>query len=107
MCYNVLCDKYATRNFYGYCPPWALAWDYRKKSILEDIKTYNADIITLQELETEYFHNYFLPELRQFDYDAIFSPKSRAKTMSEQDKKHVDGCGIFYKTKFMKNTLTI
>jgi CCR4-NOT transcription complex subunit 6 len=98
MCYNVLCDKYATRNFYGYCPPWALAWDYRKKSILEDIKTYNADIITLQELETEYFHNYFLPELRQFDYDAIFSPKSRAKTMSEQDKKHVDGCGIFYKT---------
>jgi CCR4-NOT transcription complex subunit 6 len=97
MCYNVLCDKYATRQFYGYCPAWALTWEYRKKAILEDIKTYNADIITLQELETEYFHNFFLPELRQFDYDGIFSPKSRAKTMSSEDKKHVDGCAIFFK----------
>ncbi|TMW41140.1 hypothetical protein DOY81_013779 [Sarcophaga bullata] len=24
MCYNVLCDKYATRQMYGYCPSWAL-----------------------------------------------------------------------------------
>lgn len=31
MCYNVLCDKYATRQMYGYCPGWALMWDYRKK----------------------------------------------------------------------------
>ena len=31
MCYNVLCDKYATRQMYGYCPSWALNWEYRKK----------------------------------------------------------------------------
>lgn len=98
MCYNVLCDKYATRQYYGYCPAWGLAWDYRKKLILDDIKNFNADIIALQELETEQFHNYFLPELKQFDYDGIFSAKSRAKTMSEQDKKHVDGCAIMFKT---------
>lgn len=98
MCYNVLCDKYATRQFYGYCPAWALNWDYRKKVILDDIKNFNADIITLQELETEQFHQYFLPELKQYDYDGIFSPKSRAKTMSDHDKKHVDGCAIMFKT---------
>jgi CCR4-NOT transcription complex subunit 6 len=98
MCYNVLCDKYATRQYYGYCPAWALNWEYRKKLILDDIKNFNADVIALQELETEQFYNYFLPELKQFDYDGIFSPKSRAKTMAEQDKKHVDGCAIFFKT---------
>lgn len=98
MCYNVLCDKYATRQYYGYCPAWALTWDYRKKLILEDIKTLNADIICLQELETEQFHQFFLPELKQYDYDGIFSAKSRAKTMSENEKKHVDGCAIFFKT---------
>jgi CCR4-NOT transcription complex subunit 6 len=98
MCYNVLCDKYATRQYYGYCPAWALAWDYRKKLILDDIKNFNADIIALQELETEQFYQFFLPELKQFDYDGIFSPKSRAKTMSDNDKKHVDGCAIFFKT---------
>lgn len=31
MCYNVLCDKYATRQMYAYCPSWALNWEYRKK----------------------------------------------------------------------------
>ena len=31
MCYNVLCDRYATRGLYGYCPQWALNWEYRKK----------------------------------------------------------------------------
>ena len=31
MCYNVLCDKYCTRQLYGYSPSWALHWDYRKK----------------------------------------------------------------------------
>ncbi|KAG1681872.1 CCR4-NOT transcription complex subunit 6 [Nymphon striatum] len=48
MCYNVLCDKYATRQLYGYCPNWALSWEYRKKGILDEIRHYNADIISLQ-----------------------------------------------------------
>lgn len=98
MCYNVLCDKYATRSLYGYCPAWALAWNYRKHSILEELKAYSADIIALQEVETEQYHDYFLRELQAEGYEGLFSPKSRAKTMSETDKKHVDGCAILYKT---------
>ena len=97
MCYNVLCDKYATRQLYGYCPQWALNWDYRKHSILEELKAYSADIIALQEVETEQYHDYFLRELQQEGYEGVFSPKSRAKTMSEFERKHVDGCAIFYK----------
>lgn len=98
MCYNVLCDKYATRQLYGYCPAWALTWDYRKHYILEELKGYSADVIALQEIETEQFHDYFLKELQAEGYEGIFSPKSRAKTMSEFEKKHVDGCAIFFKT---------
>lgn len=48
MCYNVLCDKYATRQLYGYCPSWALSWEYRKKGIMEEITHCDADIISLQ-----------------------------------------------------------
>ncbi|KAL3216765.1 hypothetical protein MRX96_032815 [Rhipicephalus microplus] len=98
MCYNVLCDKYATRQVYGYCPVWALSWEYRRKGIIDEIRHYAADIISLQEVETEQFHEFFLPELRRDGYDGIFSPKSRAKTMSESDRKHVDGCAIFFRT---------
>ncbi|XP_050547544.1 CCR4-NOT transcription complex subunit 6-like, partial [Daktulosphaira vitifoliae] len=97
MCYNVLCEKYATTQMYGYCPSWALTWEYRKKVILGEIRHYTADIITLQEVETDQFYNFFLPELKKDGYDGIFSPKSRAKTMSENDKKRVDGCAIFFR----------
>lgn len=98
MCYNVLCDKYATRQMYGYCPSWALSWDYRKKLILDEIRQNAADIISLQEVETDQFHNYFKPELKSDGYEGIFSPKSRAKTMSENDRKYVDGCAIFFRS---------
>lgn len=97
MCYNVLCDKYATRQMYSYCPSWALNWDYRKKGILEEIKHYGADIINLQEVEMEQFYNYFLPELKMDGYNGIYSPKSRAKHMAESERKYVDGCAIFYR----------
>ena len=83
---------------YGYCPQWALNWEYRKKGILDEVRHYAADIIALQEVETDQFYKFFLPELKRDGYEGIFSPKSRAKTMSENDRKHVDGCAIFYRT---------
>ncbi|XP_029515431.1 CCR4-NOT transcription complex subunit 6-like isoform X1 [Oncorhynchus nerka] len=98
MCYNVLCDKYATRQLYGYCPSWALNWEYRKKSIMQEIMNCSADIISLQEVETEQYYQYFLPELKEQGYEGFFSPKSRARTMHESDRKHVDGCAVFYRT---------
>lgn len=51
-----------------------------------------------QEVETDQFYNFFLPELKQDGYDGIFSPKSRAKTMSESERKYVDGCAIFFRS---------
>ncbi|KAK6747565.1 hypothetical protein RB195_000640 [Necator americanus] len=98
LCYNVLCDKYATVNQYSYCPSWALNWEYRKMSIMKEIRNYEADIITLQEVETEQFRLLFQPELKILGYTGIFSPKSRAKTMNEEDRKYVDGCAIFWKS---------
>ena len=53
--------------------------------------------ICLQEVETEQFYSFFEPELLQHGYKGIFSPKSRARTMIESERKHVDGCAIFYK----------
>lgn len=54
--------------------------------------------LTLQEVETDQFFNFFLPELKNEGYDGIFSPKSRAKHMSENERKYVDGCAIFWRT---------
>ena len=48
MCYNVLCDKYCTRQIYGYSPRWSLAWNHRQRLILDEICNFNSDIVCLQ-----------------------------------------------------------
>ncbi|KAL3114948.1 hypothetical protein niasHT_011384 [Heterodera trifolii] len=97
LCYNVLCDKYASTNMYSYCPQWALNWEYRKQYIVKEICHYDADVITLQEVETEQFRLLFLPKLGDLGYEGVFHPKSRSKTMNEEERKYVDGCAIFWK----------
>lgn len=57
----------------------------------------NVFYLNFQEVETDQFYNFFLPELKKDGYDGVFSPKSRAKTMSENDRKRVDGCAIFFR----------
>ncbi|KAI6214452.1 Poly(A)-specific ribonuclease [Aphelenchoides besseyi] len=95
--YNVLCDKYATTNLYSYCPTWALNWEYRKNAVIKEILLYDADIVALQEVESEQYRVLFEPELKSHGYEGIFAPKSRAKTMVGEDRNHVDGCALFWK----------
>lgn len=83
---------------YSYCPGWALDWNYRRKAILQELVHYAADIISLQEMETDQYYNFFLPQLQVLGYSGIFAAKSRARTMVESKRKLVDGCAIFYKT---------
>lgn len=97
-CYNVLCDKYATRQLYGYCPSWALDWNYRKAQILREICTHSTQIVLLQEVETNEYYNFFKPELEKNGYQGVFHPKSRSRTMGEEMAKGVDGCAVFWLT---------
>ena len=98
ICYNVLCDKYATRQLYGYCPAWALDWDYRKHYILKHILDSGADVAALQEVETREFTGFFLAELRKHGYEGMFQPKTRAERFSGEDRLSVDGCAVLWKT---------
>ncbi|CAH8623464.1 unnamed protein product, partial [Heterobilharzia americana] len=103
MCYNLLSPNYATPVMYPYCPSWALSWDYRRRAILDEIRVYHANIICLQELRTDQFEEVFKPELQKLNYDAVFLPKSRRRTMELKESKKVDGCAIFWQTdKFEK-----
>lgn len=97
--YNVLCQKYATSQAYGYTPCWALAWDYRKELLMTEILSYNAEIICLQEVEMAQFEEFFRDRLEEAGgYQGLFFPKSRAKTMADNERRAVDGCAIFYKS---------
>ncbi|KAK1996916.1 endonuclease/Exonuclease/phosphatase [Colletotrichum falcatum] len=95
--WNVLCDKYATPQTYGYTPTGALNWEYRKACIFDELREKDADLLCLQEISTEAFKEEFSPELAQMDYKGVHWPKTRAKTMAEKDAQGVDGCATFYK----------
>ena len=94
--YNILCDKYATSSHYGYTPPKVLTWDFRRNLILEEIKKRDADIVCLQEVDTECYND-FRRELAMSNYKGVHWPKSRARTMADREARLVDGCAIFYK----------
>ncbi|KAK9462530.1 Endonuclease/exonuclease/phosphatase [Lipomyces oligophaga] len=97
--YNILCDYY--RGAHGYCPSWAIDWDYRKEHIKQELMTYNADIMCLQEVDGATYHDFLKPEFEDI-YGGYYWPKTRVKTMSEQARKKVDGCALFYKKSVFK-----
>lgn len=46
--YNILAEKYASPQMYGYVPSWYLPWEYRKLQVLHEVLSYDPDIICLQ-----------------------------------------------------------
>lgn len=96
--YNILCNAYVDASSFGYVPSWALSWDYRKELIMQEILQTSADVICLQEVELQQYDELFLPTLQQHGYEGVFLQKTRAKTMSDWERKVVDGCATFYRT---------
>jgi CCR4-NOT transcription complex subunit 6 len=97
LCYNILCEKYATERLYGYTPSWALSWEYRKELILTEVMNYDADFLCLQEVDIAQYEDYFIKHLTGQDYEGVYWPKSRYKTMNDTERRLVDGCATFYK----------
>ncbi|KDQ21881.1 hypothetical protein BOTBODRAFT_150898 [Botryobasidium botryosum FD-172 SS1] len=98
LCYNILCERSATSQMYGYTPSWALSWDYRKELILTEIMTYDSDFLCLQEVDVAQYEDYFLPSLSPHGYEGVYWPKTRARTMGESERRRVDGCATFFKS---------
>ncbi|KAF9010749.1 Endonuclease/exonuclease/phosphatase [Cyathus striatus] len=97
LCYNILCERYATERLYGYTPSWALAWEYRRELILAEVAGSQADFLCLQEVSIFQYEEYFAKRLGAQGYEGVHWPKGRYKTLSETDRRTVDGCAVFYK----------
>jgi CCR4-NOT transcription complex subunit 6 len=96
--YNILCDKYATPQQYGYTPAKALSWDYRKQVLLSEIQGMDADFVSLQEIDQNSYDEWFRPELANNRYKGVFYARTRSRTMPEQQARFVDGCATFFKS---------
>ena len=93
--YNVLADLYATSEMYGYTPQWALSWNYRRQNILKEIVMHDADILCLQEVQSDHFEDFFAGELAKAGYTAVY--KKKTAQVFSQGTYVIDGCAIFFK----------
>ncbi|CAA0812689.1 Carbon catabolite repressor protein 4 homolog 1 [Striga hermonthica] len=93
--YNILSDIYASNELYSYCPSWALSWAYRRQNLLREIVGYRADIICLQEVQSNHFEEFFAPELDKHGYQAVFRSKSGEVFGGKMDT--IDGCATFFR----------
>ncbi|XP_010549782.1 PREDICTED: carbon catabolite repressor protein 4 homolog 1 [Tarenaya hassleriana] len=93
--YNILADTYASSDIYSYCPPWALSWQYRRQNLLREIVGYRADIVCLQEVQSDHFEEFFGPELDKHGYQALF--KRKTNEVFSGNTNTIDGCATFFR----------
>lgn len=93
--YNILSDAYGTSELYSYCPSWALSWPYRRQNLLREIVGYHADIVCLQEVQSDHFEEFFAPELDKHGYQALF--KRKTAEVFSGNIHIIDGCATFFR----------
>ncbi|CAN0096668.1 unnamed protein product [Pylaiella littoralis] len=90
--YNLLAEIYATQQAYPYCDFWALSWAYRKTNLLRELLEAGADVLCLQEVQSDAYQQFFQPNLAGKGYDGMYKAKTREGAMGK-----VDGCAIFWR----------
>ncbi|XWS43274.1 hypothetical protein CRYUN_Cryun16bG0089000 [Craigia yunnanensis] len=93
--YNILSDSYASSELYSYCPSWALSWTYRRQNLLREIVGYRADIVCLQEVQSDHFDEFFVPELDKHGYQALYKRKTNEVYCG--NTYTIDGCATFFR----------
>eukprot|EP00210_Caulerpa_lentillifera_P005163 g4935.t1 len=95
--YNLLADLYAlARDFtHSYCPDYAISWNYRRQNLVRELLSYGADIMCLQEVQSNHYEDYLKDVLAQHGYEGVY----KRKTYKLYTGKHlaIDGCATFYK----------
>lgn len=91
MCYNVLCQQLLNANMYLYkdCNAEHLQWQYRWTLFQYEITEMNPDILTLQEVQCNHYHELYLPWFTHLGYQGVYKKRT--------GNQKADGCAIFFR----------
>ncbi|XP_039642863.1 protein angel homolog 1 isoform X3 [Perca fluviatilis] len=91
MSYNILAEDLleANQELYTHCPLEVLDWSYRCSLLLEEIKKWEPDILCLQEVQENHYHEQLYPVLSQMGYTCVYKQRTGTKT---------DGCATCYRS---------
>jgi protein angel len=93
MTYNVLAQSLIDKNMHLYRNTEALCWESRRQLLLRELREARADIVCLQEVEDEHYHNWFLPNMSSLGYGGLYKKRTG---------EHTDGCAVFYNSSQLK-----
>lgn len=93
--YNLLADLYATPEQFGYTPPWALGWGYRRQNLLRELLAADADVLCLQEVQSNHFADFLAPELAAAGFAGVY--KRKTAEVFTGSSYATDGCATFFK----------
>uniref|UniRef100_A0A803ME58 Endonuclease/exonuclease/phosphatase domain-containing protein n=1 Tax=Chenopodium quinoa TaxID=63459 RepID=A0A803ME58_CHEQI len=100
---NILSHLCVNMNTPFYCPEWALKWEYRQKNLLHELKQYGADIMCLQEVQSDHFEDFFKPELEKVGYSVAYKKKTTGLYTHTLGSDYTfDGCATFYRNDIFK-----
>ena len=54
-----------------------LAWSYRRNLLLQELNFAEADVICLQEIQSDHYELDILPQLQSMGYEGVFRQKAR------------------------------
>ncbi|KAM7375749.1 hypothetical protein PAMP_005525 [Pampus punctatissimus] len=90
MSYNILAQDLLEANLelYTHCPLEVLDWSYRCCLLLQEIEKWAPDILCLQEVQENHYHEELHPVLTQMGYTCVYKRRTGTKT---------DGCATCYR----------
>ncbi|XP_040915892.1 protein angel homolog 1 [Toxotes jaculatrix] len=91
MSYNILAQDLleANQELYMHCPLEVLDWSYRCSLLLDEILKWTPDILCLQEVQENHYHEHLYPVLSQMGYTCVYKRRTGTKT---------DGCATCYRS---------
>lgn len=97
--WNLLSQALAEQaDGFACCPEAALDWSKRRWRILEEILSYQPDVVCLQEVD---HYKFLSASLGSVGFDGTFFPKPDSPCCYVRGNNGPDGCAIFYdRTKF-------
>jgi hypothetical protein len=75
------------RDLFLYCPRHVLNWTFRRRNLLEEVCSYDADIVCLQGVDE--YQTWWQPEMSKRGYDGLFKKRT--------DSRLSHGVATFYK----------
>ncbi|XP_057372122.1 protein angel homolog 2-like isoform X2 [Daphnia carinata] len=88
--YNVLAQHLLEEHIYLYrnVETEALNWDKRAERILREVTNTYADILCLQEVQSDHYDTFYVPRLTAMGFKGVYKKRTGNKR---------DGCAIFFR----------